>query len=81
MYEEIIKVKNRHRDYLLSFPNVKAVGVGPKLKDGKPTGAIAVKVYVTRKVHQDQLPYQDRIPSHIEGNPTDVEEQADLCGH
>ena len=78
MHEEIIETKNRRRDYLLSFPNVKAVGVGPKLVNGRPTGVFAVKVYVTRKVHRDQLPDKDRIPPQVDGIPTDVEEQADL---
>ena len=63
--------KKLHQADLLRYPNVCGVGIGPKIKAGKPTGEMAIKVYVTQKV--DSLPEKDRIPEFLEGYPTDVE--------
>ena len=71
-------VKDRHRDRLLDLPNVVALGIGPKIVDAAPTATPATKVYVSKKVPVEELADKDRIPSQIEGIPTDVEEQAPL---
>ncbi len=35
-----------------THPEMVGIGVGPKEKDGKPTGDIAVKLYVRKKVKE-----------------------------
>jgi hypothetical protein len=64
-------IKTLHQADLLRYPNVCGVGVGPRIKAGKPTGEMAIKVYVTQKV--ENLPEKDRIPQFLESYPTDIE--------
>ena len=71
-------VKQRYRDQLMRLPNVVGVGVGPKLVAGKPSGVLAIRVYVRSKVAQDRLGEDERIPAELEGIPTDVIEQSEL---
>ncbi len=71
-------VKKRHAARLRSLPNVIGLGVGPKVTDGITSNVLVVKVYVTRKVPEEQLEKSDRIPSELDGVKTDVEVQAPL---
>ena len=73
MLSEIKDVKNRHRDYLMSLPNVVSLGVGPKMVERVSTETTAIKVYVSRKVPLSDLAQNERIPEQIEGFQTDVE--------
>ncbi len=52
--------------------NVHAVGVGRKMVDGQATDTAAVRVYVTQKVASSMLSPADRLPSSIDGIPTDI---------
>jgi hypothetical protein len=52
--------------------NVVGVGVGPKVKNGKLTKTFAVRFYVEHKIGLKAIPQADRIPSSINGVPTDV---------
>ena len=54
--------------------NVVGVGLGDKVAGGRPLGQLAVKLYVRRKLPLAAVPAAERIPTHIEGVPTDVEE-------
>ena len=72
------ELKQRHREALLALPNVKGVGVGPKIVNGKPTNVMAIKVYVQRKVPKEQLTEGECVPKEIEGIPIDVEEMAPM---
>ena len=67
------EVKERHREQLSGLSNVVGVGVGAKIVKGQPTGAMAIKVYVSRKIAKDQLEEGQCVPKEIEGIPTDVE--------
>jgi hypothetical protein len=58
--------------------NVVGVGVGPKIKNGKTTQTLAVRFYVERKIDLKAIPQADRIPSSINGVPTDVIESGRL---
>ena len=71
-------VKKRHEASLKSLPNVESLGVGPKLRNGEPTGEMAIKVFVRRKVPLSDLAPDERIPESIEGIPTDVQVIAPL---
>ena len=70
---DIYETKDRHKERLLALPNVDSVGVGPKIRGGTPTGEMAVKVFVTRKVPAAELSDAESIPEDLEGFPTDVE--------
>ena len=78
MSANTFEVKARHREELLRFPNVRGVGVGPKIVNGKLTDVMAIKVYVHRKVAKEELAEGECVPKEVEGVPTDVEEQAPL---
>lgn len=75
------EVKERHREVLSALSNVIGVGVGPKIVDGKPAKAIAIKVYVQRKVTKEQLAEGECVPEELEGVPTDVEEMGPISAY
>ncbi len=72
--ERIIDVKNRHRDRLLVLDNVHTVAVGFKTVNGYVLPIPAIVVFTTNKFPLSQLPFTQRIPTIIEGFPTDVVE-------
>jgi hypothetical protein len=77
-FEHVNRIKKDHADRLLSKANVVGVGVGPKNVSGQPTGELAIKVYVSRKVEPQSLTPEDLVEESIEGVPTDVEVQAPM---
>jgi hypothetical protein len=66
------------RARLSGFPNVVAVGVGTKYVAGRPTETWCISVAVSRKVSSGTLAAADRIPSEIDGVPTDVFESGEM---
>ena len=52
--------------------NVHAVGVGRKIVDGQTLDTRAVRLYVVQKLPESMLTAADRLPSSINGIPTDV---------
>jgi hypothetical protein len=52
--------------------NLVGVGIGPKISAGKQTATRAVRFYVERKVPPASLSEENRLPSDIDGIPTDV---------
>jgi hypothetical protein len=70
--EDIRRIKEAHEDELLKVSGVTGVDVGYKMVGGQPTDVLAIRVYVTRKIDP---PPDQRIPSEIEGVPTDVIER------
>ena len=71
-------VKEKYKKQLLTFPNVEAIGIGPKISRGKSTGEMAIKIFVRQKVPKDELTDGETIPKELDGFPTDVEELAPL---
>jgi len=65
-------VKERHSARLLALPNVVGLGVGPRIRQGKPTREIAIKVFVSRIVAAEHLGPGEEIPKELEGIPTDI---------
>ncbi len=57
---------------LLGLANVKHVSLGAKQIGGRPTGDLAIRVYVDKKVPLYLLPPDQQIPREIDGVPTDV---------
>ena len=54
--------------------HVVGVGIDEKYVDGVPTGLSAIKFLVRTKVQPSALSNSERLPSSIDGIPTDVEE-------
>jgi hypothetical protein len=71
----------RYTDVILRFPNVVAVGVGPRRVGGRVTGDPAVVVSVSRKLPKDALRPDERVPAELESDgetvQTDVVEVAE----
>src|SRR5688572_2978076 len=61
--------------------NVHAVGIGRKIKEGKVTRTLCVRVYVLQKLGQSVIPRKHRIPKKIHGVPTDVIESSPAYAH
>ena len=54
--------------------NLVGVGIGEKLSGGKHTGVMAVKFLVRIKYPDNQVPAEERLPTHVNGQPVDVEQ-------
>src|SRR5215831_12337623 len=54
--------------------NVVGVGVGERISEGKPTGTLAVKLFVRMKYPLSEINSNLALPKEISGIPTDVEE-------
>jgi hypothetical protein len=72
---DIKSVKEKYKKQLFSLPNVVALGIGRKIREGQSTGETAIKVFVSKKVDRKELEEHDCVPSHLDAVPTDVEEQ------
>ena len=71
-HDEIVAAKERAAPALLRLPNVTSVGIGGRVRGGQRIPELVLKVYVDAKVPADQLTPAERVPSEIEGLPTDV---------
>lgn len=60
---------------LMKIEGVTGVGIGEKIKDGKRTGEMSVRVYVRKKLPKSKVPQNEMIPATIDGMPTDVIER------
>jgi hypothetical protein len=63
---------NRVRKAWLKRPGVTAVDVGYKIKDGKMTDVVAVRVHVKRKLPVEALSETERFPEQLGAVPVDV---------
>ena len=70
--DEIVAARDRAADILIRLPNVTSVGIGGRVRAGQRIPELVFKVYVDVKVPADRLAPSERIPSEIEGLPTDV---------
>lgn len=70
--DEALAIKTRVAPQLLALPGVTAVGLGSKETGGRPTGELALKVFVTVKRPAGQVAAAELIPGEIDGLPTDV---------
>lgn len=70
--DEALAIKTRVAPQLLALPGVTAVGLGSKETGGRPTGELALKVFVTVKRPADQVAAAELIPGEIDGLRTDV---------
>jgi Peptidase family S64 len=54
--------------------NVVGVGIGERISEGKPTGTLAVKLFVRMKYPLSEISSNFALPKEINGVPTDIEE-------
>lgn len=71
-FETVRAALANNRAKLLPRTRVVATGVGYKITRGAKTGALSIVCSVTEKVALSRLSPRDRIPSAIDGIPTDV---------
>lgn len=71
--EELYALKDRASERFLSLPGVTAVGLGGRLRDGRPTGEVAIKVFVAAKRPASELPAEEVLPTEFAGVRVDVE--------
>ncbi|KEI01228.1 hypothetical protein [Clostridium botulinum] len=72
--QQILYIARCQYKFFLSKPNVVGVGLGIKLKNGIDTGQNCIKVFVTRKLPQNNLCKNALVPTLYQGIITDVEE-------
>jgi hypothetical protein len=73
--DEIRRVKERIEGDLLKLPGVTGVDIGYKQKSGKNTDQLSIRVFVTKKKKESEIPPDQLIPRDIQGVPTDVIER------
>jgi hypothetical protein len=71
-FEDIQGVKREHAFSLLCRAGVVGVGIGKKEVGGKATEVTSITILVEKKVRGSLLPVEDRLPSELDGIPTDV---------
>ena len=64
----------KYRSQLENLENVVAIGIGDKQRAGQSLDRPCIKVYVSQKVPEDQLPQDQIIPKELDSCETDVEE-------
>ncbi len=70
----IAQALKKHQNKIFKKANVVGMGVGIKIKGGKPTGRLCLKVYVQKKIGKEKLSKSDIVPPHVGRIQTDVEE-------
>jgi hypothetical protein len=70
--EALLDVLRRHEQELKAYRGVHYVDVGYKLKDGKPTDALAIRVHIDEKQPESELESSQVLPRDIENVPVDV---------
>lgn len=70
--KKVARVKETHKQDIMSKPNVVGVGVGYKESNGQRTDELSVVVLVRQKVPQAGLKPEARVSPQIEGVRTDV---------
>jgi hypothetical protein len=70
--ERAKSVKDKAAAALRRYPNVVGVGVGYKLVGGERTSTVAIRVYVEKKVPEQELSPDEVLPKELETIPTDV---------
>ena len=66
------RIKKQSKKKLLNLKNVNSVGIGYKIKDGKPTSKIGVIVGVEKKEPLSKLDPSQVIPKNVDDIETDV---------
>jgi hypothetical protein len=76
--QHALDVKRRHESALLRKPNVVAVGVGFRTRNGQPTSEVCIVVSVTQKLPAHKLKRGEALPTELEDIPIDVVETGNI---
>jgi hypothetical protein len=60
-------------DGAAGLANITGIGIGEQVVGGRPTGRVALKVFVREKLPAARLAAAARVPRRVDGFPTDVE--------
>jgi hypothetical protein len=77
-HHEVGRVVDRHKELVLSKPNVVGVGTGYKEVRGRRTDEICVVALVRQKIPKAGLPPEALVPTKLEGVSTDVMQVGEL---
>ncbi len=72
----LLEIKERAAAVFMAVPGVTGVGIGGRLRDGRPTGEVVIKVFVERKRPAAEVPPGQLLPPQFEGVGVDVSELA-----
>lgn len=70
----LFAIKERAAAVFMAMPGVTGVGIGGRLRNGRPTGEVVLKVFVARKRSAGELPADQVLPERFEGVGIDVDE-------
>jgi hypothetical protein len=70
----LFEIKERAADVFMAMPGVTGVGIGGRLRDGRPTGEVVLKVFVALKRPARELSPGELLPERFEGVAIDVSE-------
>ncbi|HEY1307860.1 MAG TPA: trypsin-like peptidase domain-containing protein [Vicinamibacterales bacterium] len=79
--DEYFAIKTRAAAVFRKIPNVTAIGLGGREREGRPTGEIVIKVFVKRKKPPHEVPPREMIPPQFQGVATDVVEMGTPVRH
>jgi hypothetical protein len=72
--EQAYRVQQKYCDKLMAFPHVVGVGIGFAEQHGERTDEVALIVMVDRKLDEDELKQDERLPHSLDGVRVDVQE-------
>ncbi len=71
---KVSAVRQQHEADLLKHPHVVGVGVGYRMKGGRPTKELCITVFVDQKLPVGKLRPEEILPREIDGVKVDVVE-------
>lgn len=72
--DHVSSVQEKYTDYLMTKPHVLGVSLGQDEPNDYGVRRLAIVVLVDRKVPDDKIPPEERIPDSLEGVPVLVQE-------
>ena len=72
--QRVTTIQARYTETLMQKKYVVGVAVGMRKRSGQTTGEVCLVVMVEKKVPEDQLAEEDRIPEEIDGVRVDIQE-------
>jgi hypothetical protein len=72
--ERAYRVQQKYCDKLMAFPHVVGTGIGFARQHGERTDEVALIVMVDRKLDDDELSRDERLPHNLDGVRVDVQE-------
>ena len=72
LHAKLLDLQRRHVERLLDHPDVTAVDVNHKTVGGERTDQLSLVIWVKKKLPEEEVPRERRLPRDIEGFQTDV---------